>query len=59
MDEIGMFAVRLPEDVPLADVEAIGARLAASGGLVPAYTPPEIGLLSILALRYAHRLIRR
>lgn len=54
MDETGMFAVRLPEDFPLADVEAIGARLTASGSLVPAYIAPQAGLLSILALRYAH-----
>ena len=48
-----MFMVTLGGDFPLDDVEAIGARLAASGALVPGYEPPAAGLLHLGGLFYA------
>jgi len=48
----GMIIIRLDPEFPLEDVEAIGARLVASGALVPAYVPPDAGLLSIAAFRF-------
>jgi hypothetical protein len=50
-DDDDLFIIRLDPKFPLEDVEAIGARLTASGALVPAYVPPNDGLLSIVAFR--------
>jgi hypothetical protein len=51
MDDSDLILIRLDPEFPLEDVEAIGARLAVSGALVPAYVPPDAGLLSIAAFR--------
>lgn len=51
MDDGDMIIIRLDPDFPLEDVEAIGARLMASGALVPGYVPPDAGLLSIAGFR--------
>jgi hypothetical protein len=53
MDDIDMIVIRLDPEFPLEDVEAIGARLMALGALVPGYIPPDVGMLSIAALRFA------
>jgi hypothetical protein len=52
MDDIDMIVIRLDPEFPLDDVEAIGARLTASGALVPGYIPPDSGLLSIPGFRF-------
>lgn len=40
---------------PLEDVDNIGARLTASGALVPGYEPAEVGLLNPAAIFYARK----
>lgn len=44
---------RLDPGFPLKDVEAIGARLMASGALTPGFVSPEAGLLTVQAMLYA------
>jgi hypothetical protein len=39
-------------------VEAIGARLMASGALTPRFVPPAAGLLTVQAMLYADRIER-
>ena len=51
-----MFVIQLDPEFPLDDVEAIGARLTASGALVPGYIPPEVGMLSLAALQFARQI---
>lgn len=48
----GLFAVRFVPDFPLEDVQEIANDLMAHGGVVPAYCPPERGVLDVLALKY-------
>jgi len=43
---------------PFEDVEAIGARLMASGALTPGFVPPAAGLLTVRAMLYADRFER-
>ena len=43
---------------PLDDVEAIGARLMATGALTPGFVPPAAGLFTVQAMLYAHRIER-
>lgn len=43
---------------PFEDVEAIGARLMASGALTPGFVPPAAGLLTVRAMLYADRIER-
>jgi hypothetical protein len=54
LEEDAFVALYFPPTFSFPDVEAIGARLVETGALVPGYVPPEAGLLSIQALRYAH-----
>ncbi|WP_447953227.1 hypothetical protein [Sphingopyxis chilensis] len=43
---------------PFDDVEAIGARLMATGALTPGFVPPAAGLLTVQAMLYASRIER-
>lgn len=49
---------RLDPRFPFDDVEAIGARLMASGALTPGFVPPAVGLLTVQAMLYADRIER-
>lgn len=44
---------------PCEDVQAIGARLMASGALTPGFVPPTAGLLTVQAMLYADRIERQ
>ena len=49
---------RLDPRFPLDDVQAIGARLMASGALAPGFVAPGVGLLDVRAMLYAERIER-
>lgn len=49
---------RLDPRFPLDDVQAIGARLMASGALTPGFVAPGVGLLDVRAMLYAERIER-
>lgn len=53
LESSGFFALQLDPAFPLADVEAIADRLVATSALVPGYLPPEAGLLSVAAFKFA------
>lgn len=55
---VDSFAIFLEPDVPLADVEKIGARLMRLDCLVPGFVAPPVDLLNIRGLFYAERVDR-
>ncbi|WP_127846954.1 hypothetical protein [Caulobacter sp. FWC26] len=48
----GSLLFRFPPGFPIADVEALGARLAATGGVTPGFTPASVGMLDYRAILY-------
>lgn len=52
-EQDAVFALQMDPAFPFEDVDAIAARLVASGALAPGYAPPEAGLLSAGAFKLA------
>lgn len=59
LEEDAIVLLRLDPRLPIADVEAIAARLMASGALTPGFIEPAAGLLSVRSMLYAETVERR